>query len=244
MTPNPGDMSPRPRTAAVMQPYFMPYIGYFQLIAAVDVFIVYDNIKYTKKGWINRNRYLRNGAAAVFSLPLKADSDGLDIRDREIAVDFRPAKLLNQLAEAYRRAPHFSVTFPLIERVVGYEERNLFRFIEHSILSTSDHLGIGTDTVRSSDLRVDDNLRSQDRVLALCEAVQATAYLNAIGGLDLYSRQAFQDRDIDLAFIRSRLPEYIQQGPPFVTALSIVDVLMFNPLAQVQGWVRTGYDLV
>ncbi len=74
--------------AAIMQPYFFPYIGYFQLIAAVDLFIVYDNIKYTKKGWINRNRMLQNGKDVVFSLPLKRDSDTLDVCDRVVAADF------------------------------------------------------------------------------------------------------------------------------------------------------------
>ena len=95
---------------AIMQPYFLPYIGYFQLIAAVDQFIVYDNIKYTKKGWINRNRLLQNGTDTVFSIPLSKDSDALDIRERQIAADFRRDKLLKQIAEAYRKAPYFGQT--------------------------------------------------------------------------------------------------------------------------------------
>ena len=86
--------------AAIMQPYLLPYIGYFQLIRAVDVFVVYDNIKYTKKGWINRNRFLQNGADALFSVPLRKDSDFLDIRERHVAPDFNRAKLLNELREA------------------------------------------------------------------------------------------------------------------------------------------------
>src|SRR5258705_11030314 len=97
---------------AVMQPYFFPYIGYFQLIAAVDLFIVYDNIKYTKKGWINRNRMLRNGKDVMFSVPLKNDSDYLDVCERELAADFNRDKLFNQLKGAYRGAPNFSQTFP------------------------------------------------------------------------------------------------------------------------------------
>jgi hypothetical protein len=127
--------------AAIMQPYFLPYVGYFQLIESVDLFIVYDNIKYTKKGWINRNRMLQNGHDVVFSLPLKRDSDSLDVRDREIAVDFRPDKLLNQIAGAYRRAPYFVQTFPLIEQIVRFEERNLFRYLHHSIVEICEHLG-------------------------------------------------------------------------------------------------------
>ena len=92
-----------------MQPYFFPYIGYFQLIASVDLFIVYDNIKYTKKGWINRNRILLNGKAVPFSLPLKSASDSLDLRDRELATDIDRERLVNQLYGAYRRAPRNSV---------------------------------------------------------------------------------------------------------------------------------------
>lgn len=231
-------------TAAVMQPYFLPYIGYFQLISAVDLFVVHDNIKYAKKGWINRNRYLRGGEAAMFSLPLRGDSDFRDIRDREIAAEFKPTKLMNQLAWAYRRAPQFADTFPLVERVVSYEEKNLFRFIEHSISRTCDHLGIETAIRRSSDLAIDETLRAEDRVIALCEAVGASVYVNAIGGLELYSRENFHERGIDLKFIKSRPLEYSQQGIPFVPSLSIIDVLMFNPLAVVQAWVQTGYDLL
>src|SRR5450631_3607040 len=103
---------------AIMQPYFFPYIGYFQLIASVDRFVIYDNIKYTKKGWINRNRFLRNGSECVFTVPLRKDSDSLDVRDRVVAADFDRRKLANQLREAYRLAPHFQEGFPIVEKAV------------------------------------------------------------------------------------------------------------------------------
>src|SRR5450755_1657021 len=115
---------------AIMQPYFLPYIGYFQLIASVDLFIVYDNIKYTKKGWINRNRILRQDHAVPLSVSLKKASDYLDVRDRELADDFSGTRVLNQVAGAYRGAPYYAQTLPLIERIVLSEERNLFRFLE------------------------------------------------------------------------------------------------------------------
>ena len=98
----------------IMQPYFLPYVGYFQLIAAVDLFIVYDNIKYTKKGWINRNRMLLNGTDTTFSLPLRKDSDYLNVVDRELSLDFDRHKLLNQLRGAYIRAPYFNVVWPML----------------------------------------------------------------------------------------------------------------------------------
>src|SRR5437763_14407143 len=127
---------------AIMQPYFLPYIGYFQLIGAVDVFVVYDNIKYTKKGWINRNRLLRDGKDAMFSLPLRKDSDSLDVRARELAADFDRDKLLNQFKVAYARAPYFVRIYPLLERIVRCDARNLFRYLHHPIRGVCEHPGL------------------------------------------------------------------------------------------------------
>jgi hypothetical protein len=241
--PPPATTSRGSRRTAIMQPYFLPYIGYWQLIAAVDVFVVYDTIKYTKKGWINRNRLLRNGGPATFSLPLRGAPDDLDVRNREIAPEFRPETLLAQFRGAYRRAPHLEPTVALMERILGTDERNLFLFLERSIRLTCEHLGIGTEIRRSSDIPADDALRGQERVLAMCEAVGTNVYVNAIGGVELYSAEAFAARGMELRFLRSQPPVYEQFGAAFVPSLSILDVLMFNPLPAVHQVVRTGFDL-
>ncbi len=227
-----------------MQPYFLPYIGYFQLIGAVDVFIVYDNIKYTKKGWINRNRMLRDGRDVLFSLPLKGDSDSLNICQRELAADFNRAKLLNQFIGAYRHAPYFAETFPLVERIVQYADAHLFLFLHHSIVRICQHLGIGAEIRKSSEIAIDHDLKNQDKVIALCAAVGASSYLNAIGGMDLYSKQAFRERGIELKFIRSKPFEYKQFGKPFVPWLSIIDVMMFNPLDTIRTCISTDHELI
>jgi WbqC-like protein family len=229
---------------AIMQPYILPYVGYFQLIAAVDLFIVYDNIKYTKKGWINRNRMLKDGKDVMFSLPLKGDSDALDICDRELATDFNRDRLLNQFKAAYRPAPYFAQTFPLVEEIVRYEDRNLFRFLHHSIVKTCKHLGITTEIRVSSDFAIDHDLRSQDKVLALCQAADARTYINAIGGMELYSRETFREHGIELKFIQSKLFEYPQFGKEFVPWLSIVDVMMFNSVEAIRGSLVTKYEFV
>ncbi len=229
---------------AVMQPYFLPYIGYFQLIAAADLFVVYDNIKYTKKGWINRNRMLLNGVAATFSLPLKSGSDRLHVRDRELAGHFDPEDLLNKFKGAYRRAPYFAQTLPLVEQIVRNEDANLFRFLHHSIVKVCAHLGIATGIRISSQLAVDAELKSEDKVLALCEAVGAGTYVNSIGGIELYSKEVFRRKGIDLQFIQSKPFEYPQFGGPFVPWLSIIDVMMFNPLDAVRGSIATDYELL
>lgn len=229
---------------AIMQPYFFSYIGYFQLIAAVDLFIVYDNIKYTKKGWINRNRMLQNGKDVMFSLPLKSDSDYLDVFERELAPDFNRDKLLSQFKGAYRHAPYFAQTFPLVEQVVRHDESNLFRFLHHSIVKTCGHLGITTEIKISSDIAIDHDLTNQGKVLALCEAVGASTYVNAIGGMELYSKETFREKGVDLKFIQSNPFEYPQFGDAFVPWLSMIDVMMFNPLDTIQTCISTNYELI
>ncbi len=232
------------KSVAIMQPYFLPYIGYFQLIAAVDLFIVYDNIKYTKKGWINRNRLLQNDKDVMFSLPLKKDSDSLNVCERELAADFNRNRLLHQFKNAYRYAPYFTQTFPLIEQVVAYDQSNLFDFLHHSIVKVCEHLSITTKIEISSNINIDRALKNQDKVLALCEAVSASVYVNAIGGIDLYSKETFHEKGLVLKFIQSNPFEYPQFGDAFVPWLSAIDVMMFNPLATIQTSISTNYELI
>jgi hypothetical protein len=228
----------------IMQPYFMPYIGYFQLIASVDEFIVYDNIKYTKKGWINRNRMLLNGKDTMFSLPLKKGSDSLDIVERELALDFDRSKLLNQFKGAYRHAPQFELTYPVLERIVQYEEANLFSYIHHSIVQLCEYLEIKTLIKISSELTIDHELKGQDKVLALCKAAGADVYINSIGGVELYTKGDFRIQGIDLKFIKARQFEYAQFGDTFVPWLSIVDVLMFNSVDVLKACVTKNFELI
>ncbi len=228
---------------AIMQPYLLPYIGYFQLISAVDLFIVYDNIKYTKKGWINRNRMLRNGADVMFSLPLKGASDHLDVVDREVAPEFHGKKILQQFEGAYHRAPFWAETWPLIEDVMLNAERNLFRFLHHSIMGTCRHLAIATEIRISSSIAIDHALSGQDKVLALCEAVGATTYVNSPGGVSLYSSDAFSTRGMALRFLYPEPLVYPQFSGEFVPWLSIVDVLMFNGADATQHSVTANYRI-
>lgn len=229
---------------AIMQPYFLPYIGYFQLIQAVDQFIVYDNIKYTKKGWINRNRMLQQGKEAVFSLPLKSNSDFLDVVERELTPDFDAPRFLNRMLESYRRAPHFGAVAPVLEEVMSCEDRNLFRFVHHSIIQVCTYLGIGTEITVASTLPIDHSLKSQDKVLALCEQAGAGVYVNPIGGTELYSKEAFAAQGVELQFLQALPFEYPQAGNAFVPWLSIVDVMMFNPVDEIRERLSSGYQLV
>ena len=227
----------------IMQPYFLPYIGYFQLIAAVDLFIVYDNIKYTKKGWINRNRMLLNGTDTTFSLPLRKDSDYLNVVDRELSSDFGREKFLNQMRGAYIKAPQFNAVWPMLEKIVGYEDNNLFRYIYNSIIEICRYLEIKTRICLSSEVSIDHELKSQDKVIALCKAVNATIYINTSGGIDLYSKEVFDGAGLQLSFIKALPFEYAQLSNEFVPWLSIIDILMFNSRASVQEQIASGFSL-
>ncbi len=232
------------KTVAIMQPYFFPYIGYFQLINAVDEFIIYDNIKYTKKGWINRNRVLNHGSDVVFSLPLKKASDALDIRERELAAEFNGHKLLNQLRGLYRKAPQYEPVMELVQSVLMESDRNLFRFLRNSVEKTCRFLGISTPLITSSTLDIDHSLQSQDKVIALCQSVESTTYINPIGGVELYSRSEFSRSGIKLAFLRSAVMEYPQFDHPFVPWLSIIDVMMFNSPLTIQSKLLPKFELI
>jgi len=228
----------------IMQPYFFPYIGYFQLIAAVDRFVVYDNVKYTKKGWINRNRYLLEGKETVFSVPLKGDSDFLEVRERLVAEDFDRQRLLARIGQAYRKAPFFEPAFALFAKAVSNPDRNLFGFVHQSIADVCGYLGIDTLIVPSSGIAIDHSLRGEEKVVAICLASGASVYVNAIGGLELYSREAFSGHGIALQFLKSRPIEYAQFGAAFVPWLSILDVLMFNAPETIRGFLADGYELI
>ena len=213
-----------------MQPYFFPYIGYFQLINAVDKFVIYDNIEYTKKGWINRNRILKEGVDLLISLPLKKDSDFLFVNQRYLADDWSKSKqkLINSIKESYRKAPHFEDTFNLVQEIFNYSNSNLFEFILHSVLQTCKFIGIETEIIVSSTLDYNNELKSEEKVIAICKSIEATQYINSIGGVELYNKNNFSDQGIELNFIKSKPIIYNQFKNEFVPWLSIIDVMMFN----------------
>ncbi|MGF6752782.1 WbqC family protein [Paraburkholderia sp. GAS42] len=213
---------------AIMQPYFLPYVGYFQLIRAVDCFVLYDNIKYTKKGWINRNRMLVNGDDSMFTVPLQSDPDTFDVAQRTISAEFNKVKFLNRFRESYRGASNFAAVWPLLERIVMNEHTSLMRYIHEAIVAVCDWLGIDTRIVLSSTINIDHALHGRDKVLAICQTLGADHYLNAIGGKELYDRDDFRSHGIELSFLQSDYIEYSQFNHPFVPWLSIIDVMMFN----------------
>ena len=230
---------------AIMQPYFLPYIGYFQLINAVDKFVIYDNIQYTKKGWINRNRILVDGKDEYITLPLKKDSDYLNVDQRRLADTFNDDanKIVRKLAQAYKKAPHYQLVYPILQTIFENPESNLFHFIHKSIVEICRLFDIKTELIISSSVSIDHSLKSQDKVIAVCKALKATSYINLSGGVDLYSKEIFNENNIELNFIKTNSIHYPQFNNEFVANLSVIDVMMFNSPEAIKTYLQTSFTI-
>lgn len=232
-------------TLAILQPYFCPYLGYFQLINKVDKLVIYDNIEYTRRGWYTKNRFLLNNQPHPFSIPLKRDSDYLFVKERCLADSSHKSviKTLRQIENSYRRTPFFSEIFPVIHSVFVNPNKNLFDYILHSVVTFTKVLGINTEILKSSDLKIDHSLKSQNKVIAICKHLRADTYINPIGGKDLYNEDIFAENGLDLKFLRMNKLNYDQFREPFVPSLSIIDVLMYNGVEKTRA-LLTEYRLV
>jgi hypothetical protein len=214
----------------IMQPYFLPYLGYFQLIKAVDIFVIYDNVQFSK-GWVNRNRFLKNGNPDYFTLPLKKDSDYKNFDERYLADSWKikdKAAFLRQIKEAYQKAPFFSSTFSLLDQILQLDNENLFQINFKATELICHALGIQTKLLVSSEINIDHRLKGQTKVIEISKALQATEYLNPPGGIELYSEKDFAEANLSLRFLQPELKPYEQFKYSFVPGLSILDVLMFN----------------
>jgi len=230
----------------IMQPYIFPYIGYFQLMNVVDEFVIYDNIEFTKKGWINRNRILINDKDAYITFPLKKDSDYLTIKERSMAETWpeERKKMLNRITESYRKAPNFEVVFSLTKQIILYDENNLFDFILNSLLLIKEFLDIKTELYTSSSLPIEHGLRAEKKVIEICKSRNAQTYINPIGGIGLYDKEYFKNDGVDLYFLKSTEITYPQFNNTFVPWLSIIDVMMFNTKEKIKEYLNANYILV
>ena len=193
----------------INQPYFVPYLGYWQLVNSVDVFALADDYNYIKNGWVNRNHILFLGEKQWFSLPVRHASQNRLICNHEIA-DFNAQSLYTQLHHAYAHAPYFKEGMEVVTNILQYPDRSLSGFLFHSHLILCEYLGIHTRLIQTSSL------------------THADTYHNLIGGVSLYDRDSFQREGITLKFVRSELNPYPQQSAEFVPGLSIIDIIMNN----------------
>lgn len=225
----------------IMQPYFFPYIGYFQLIHAVDSFVMYDDVNFIKGGWINRNFILSNGQKTRITLQLLGASPNLLIKQVQIGNNCQ--KLLKTIRQSYAKAPYFQDVIELIEKILSSKETNLAGFLDFGLRQICDYLGLDREWNISSNLRKDIHLKGQQKVLAVCNELGATQYINMPGGKELYDHASFAEQDIQLSFLEPHINSYEQNINEFIPYLSIIDVMMFNSQQQCQQMIKE-YEIV
>ena len=238
---------------AIMQPYFMPYLGYFQAIAAVDKYILYDQLTYILNGWINKNRIRqRNMPASLIVVPIKNKSSHTLIANTLID-NSKPwqKKILKSLQVAYSKCYAYNEVMPLMEDVLSKEYMTISELNSYSIKRICQFLDIKTEIDSDIDRYLDLEKRLVDiesndygrfthlhtmpikkvaRALEICIREGSDFFVNAIGGLELYDKAEFKQYGIDLYFIKMndiRYPQYCRDHS-FEPNLSIIDVLMHN----------------
>ena len=225
---------------AIMQPYFFPYLGYFQLVQAVDHFVFYDDVMFIKKGWINRNRILMQGNEFLFTIPLEKQSQNKTIRESTVSwgKEF-PNKFMNQLDSAYKKAPNYTEVRNLVDQVLHRKFESLADLASESVQATWAYLGLEKKFYQSSQLSVSEDLGRAERLIEITKFLGESNYINAVNGQELYEKGFFKENGIDLHFLKPNLIPYLQgTTKEFVNGLSMIDVLMWNKKEDVVQWVE------
>jgi len=191
---------------AIMQPYFLPYAGYFRLLRDVDAFVVYDTVQFPRGGWVHRNRLRgRHGASAWLTLPLAHAPLGTRIRD--IGFHEHAQELWRKRIRAFPACSEpRGDAVPLAQDIAQLHGSPL-DVISRSLRAAALLLGFEVPFVMASSLAIPGPLDRLGSLIAICRAFGATEYLNAPGGRQLYDAQSFARHGIALQF----LPVY--RGP-------------------------------
>lgn len=229
---------------AIMQPYLFPYLGYFQLINAVDKFVIYDDVNFINRGWINRNKILVNNKANLFTIPLQKSSQNKLINEIQLSNSISSReKVLDTIHRSYKKAPRFDEVFKLVSDILFYPENKISGFIYKALLELNKFLNIETQVIESSSEYNNSHLKQERRILDICKKEEAEYYINLMGGMDFYPVKTFMENNIKIKFIKSRVIRYKQFNNNFIDSLSIIDVLMFNSKETVRKYLNE-YDLI
>ena len=226
---------------AIMQPYVFPYLGYFHLIEASNIFVFYDDVNYITRGWINRNRILLNDKDFLFTIPISKASQNKLINETFSSVDeVWRNKFIRTISQGYRKAPYFSQVESLITSVFSENHRSISDLAISSVAKTYEYLGIPFNYTKSSDCSPETRgLDKADRLIEIAKKQGYKRYVNAPGGVSLYTKEYFEANGIELSFVKSIPIQYTQHSSTFVPWLSIIDILMFNDPTVIKGFLKS-----
>ena len=227
---------------AITQPYLFPYLGYFQLIQAVDKLVVYDDVQFTRRGWINRNVILFNGNPHRFTMPV--NSHRLPICEISLPdLTYWKRKFFTTIDFAYGKAPFFVQVKSLIVEVFSSPTQRLIDILMDSLHMVCDYLDIHTPFVMAIQYYDNRQMKKETRILDICRDEGADIYINLPGGKDLYNNDFFALHKIKLHFLEYQVTPYFQKSKKFTPFLSVLDVMMFNDPAKIKNEMLYDYKL-
>jgi len=217
-----------------MQPYFFPYLGYYQLANYVDLFVVFDDVNFINRGWINRNNILLSGQPHLITIPLNKASQNKLINEIEVSQDFNwKSKLRKKIDMCYSKSNNKQSGSEILEEAITCSNK-ISEISERSLSSIFEYCGIRKKIIKSSEISYDKNLKAQDKILDICCKIGCTEYVNLPGGKNLYENKKFLEKGITLSFITKNSVRYKQQCKDFVDNLSMIDILMNNEAADIK----------
>jgi hypothetical protein len=217
----------------IMQPYFLPYLGYFSLIKHTERFILLDSVQFIKQGWIERNRILKPRSGWMYiSIPLIKHSRDTKIKDIRIKNSLDWRNLIFRRLEHYKKqAPFYRDTIEVLKTAFNIETENIVQFNSHVLKTVCGYIGVGLNLDIFSEMRlsIDDIKASDEWGLNICKALgNVSEYWNPEGGLKFFDRSKYYKAGIEIKFLSINIQKYSQSRQEFEPSLSIVDVMMFN----------------
>jgi len=217
---------------AIMQPYFFPYIGYWQLIHATDTFVLFDDAQYMRHGWVNRNRILKPGGGWQYILvPLAKHVAKESIKNVHAHPEEKwKERIIAQLAHYKRKARYFDEINQMVSEILfSGNEQSIAAINFATIVKLCAYLDVKKEIIQSSEQNFDyaDVGDAGEWALRIGEQMGATEYINPAAGAVLFSQEKFSSSNIKLSFLTPHEIVYSQRGV-FEPSMSIIDVLMFN----------------
>ena len=226
-------------TIGIMQPYFMPYIGYISLIKHTDRFILFDTVQFIRHGWIERNRMLKqNEGWQYIQVPL-IKQDGRDTLIKDIKINNKEdwkRKILAQIQHYKKVAPYYRRVVALLEDIFANDFEDITTLNKVSLECICKFLGFERNLEIFSQMHLDIEAANapDEWALNICKAIAgATEYINPIGGLSFFDRNKYENAGIKISFQRMEITEYFQKRDVFESGLSILDVMMWNDVDEI-----------
>lgn len=227
-------------TIAVMQPTFLPWLGYFALIHQADDFVFLDDVQFAKQSWQSRNQVAGPNGPVMLTFPVARKPSFPLIRDTLLATRPPVTDLLARIEGSLGRAPFWDVLSPLLERGFALAPNGLAAMNIGFIRELSSVLVLSTRFHRASDLGVPGGEKS-NRLLAICQHLGADQYLSPVGSAAyLRMGHSFAEDGTRLRFLNFTHPEYPQRWKPFRPYMSVIDALAWTGPEQTRALILSG----